>query len=69
MSARFSYVAMISALFGGAITSSMAMVTPDRVAHRKPVSFSASSALATSTFGYVSASSLTITESCFLPTS
>ena len=51
LSARFSYVARISALCGGAITSSMAIVTPARVAQWKPASLSASSAAATSTLG------------------
>ena len=56
-------------MFGGATTSSIAIVTPALVAQWKPASLSLSSAAATSTFGYFSASSLTITESCFLPTS
>ena len=58
----------MAALFGGATTSSMPIVTPDRVAQWKPASLSASSAAATCTFGYVSASELTMTVSCFLPT-
>ena len=48
------------------MTSSMAMVTPARVAQWKPFSFSASSDAATWTFGYFSARSLTIAPSAFL---
>ena len=51
LSARFSYVSRIAALFGGATTSSIAIVTPDLVAQWKPASLSASSAAATSTLG------------------
>lgn len=53
----------------GTTTSEMATVTPDRVAQWKPEAFRLSSVAATTTFGYRSARSLTIWESCFLPTS
>ncbi len=56
-------------MFGGATTSSIPIVTPDLVAQWKPASLSASRAAATSTLGYVFASSFTITVSCFLLTS
>ncbi len=51
LSARRSYASRICALFGGATTSSIAIVTPALVAQWKPASFSASSAAATSTLG------------------
>ena len=56
------------ALAVGVATSEMAIVTPERVAQRKPASFSASRLAATSTFGYRSARSLTMTDSRFLST-
>ena len=62
-SASFSYRSRISRLRGGAMTSSMPMVTPDQVAQWKPASLSASRVAASATFGKRSARSLTIAES------
>jgi hypothetical protein len=67
-SALASNVSSVLAFVGGVTTSSIEIVTPERVAQWKPVSFNASSVAATSTFGYRSARSLTIAESCFLST-
>ncbi|MNC68590.1 hypothetical protein D3C75_1192040 [compost metagenome] len=66
--ARASCSARISAFWFGAATSEIAIVTPERVAQRKPASFRASSDAATSTFGYRSARSLTMTDRRFLST-
>ena len=62
-SASFSYRSRISGLRGGAMTSSMPIVTPDQVAQWKPASLSASRVAASATFGNRSARSLTIAES------
>ena len=51
LSASFSYRSRISCLRGGVTTSSIAMVTPARVAQWKPAALSASSVAATWTFG------------------
>ena len=58
----------MAALAAGVATSEMEIVTPERVAQRKPASLSASSDAATSTLGYRSARSLTMTERRFLST-
>ncbi len=51
LSARPSASTRISAFFGGVTTSSIEIVTPERVAQRKPASLRASSVAATCTFG------------------
>ena len=48
--ARFSASSISSAFFGGATTSSNEMVTPERVAQRKPRSLISSRVLATLVF-------------------
>ena len=67
-SASPSYFSRMAALASGATTSEIAMVTPEREAHLKPASLSASRLAPTSTLGYRSARSLTIAPSTFLST-